>query len=177
MAAEAGVNVRFKRIPRETLEKKAVEQGDIRFFEPAALSLRLSQADREGTSGQERPGGRHATVMLTDFIMSLEDVPDDVRAWCKIPESFKFSIEYTDPRANLRYYYPDFIAVDENGRHWLIETKGAETVEVAYKDEAARAWCDNATELSDTTWMYVKVAQTDFHQMQPGSFGDITLLR
>ena len=25
---------------------------------------------------------------------------------------------------NLRYYYPDFVAVDENGTHWLLETKG-----------------------------------------------------
>jgi type III restriction enzyme len=108
---------------------------------------------------------------------SFLDGASDVRAWCKIPESFKFSIEYTDPRANLRYYYPDFVAVDESGRHWLIETKGAETVEVAHKDAAARLWCDNATELSGTIWMYVKVAQTDFHQMQPATFGDITLLQ
>lgn len=104
------------------------------------------------------------------------DGASDVRVWCNIPESFKISIEYTDPRANLRYYYPDFVAVDESGRHWLIETKGAETVEVAHKD-AARLWCDNATELSGTAWMYVKVAQVDFHQMQPATFGDITLLQ
>jgi adenine-specific DNA-methyltransferase len=79
MAAEAGVNVKFKRIPRETLEKKAVEQGDIRFFELAALDVRLSQFDREGVNGQERAGGRHVTITLTDFIMALDDVPEDVR--------------------------------------------------------------------------------------------------
>ena len=34
----------FKRIPREVLEKKAVEQGDIKFFELAALSARCQPA-------------------------------------------------------------------------------------------------------------------------------------
>ena len=38
-AAQANINVRFVRIPREVLDKKAVEQGDIRFFELAALSV------------------------------------------------------------------------------------------------------------------------------------------
>jgi len=42
MAAENNVTVRFKRIPREVLEKRAVEQGDIKFFELAALSVAVS---------------------------------------------------------------------------------------------------------------------------------------
>src|SRR5205823_2088005 len=33
IAAESRVDVAFKKIPREVLEKRAVEQGDIRFFE------------------------------------------------------------------------------------------------------------------------------------------------
>jgi DNA modification methylase len=38
-AAQAGITVKFLRIPREVLESKAVEQGDIKFFELAALSV------------------------------------------------------------------------------------------------------------------------------------------
>jgi hypothetical protein len=63
-----------------------------------------------------------------------------------VPDSFKFSIEYTDQNANLRYYYPDFLVVESDGVHWIVETKGAETVEVAHKDRAARLWCENATD-------------------------------
>jgi hypothetical protein len=33
------VEVAFRRIPREVLEKKAVEQGDIKFFELRAFSV------------------------------------------------------------------------------------------------------------------------------------------
>jgi hypothetical protein len=67
IAAEANVRLAFKRIPREVLEKKAVEQGDIRFFELAALSLDVCQK------------GRAVTVALRDFIVPPDDVPADVQ--------------------------------------------------------------------------------------------------
>ncbi len=41
-AAQANIAMRFLRIPREVLEKQAVEQGDIRFFELAALAVDAS---------------------------------------------------------------------------------------------------------------------------------------
>ncbi len=39
MAADANIRLAFKKIPREVLEKKAVEQGDIAFYELAALAV------------------------------------------------------------------------------------------------------------------------------------------
>ena len=66
-AANAGIDVRFIHIPREVLEKKAVEQGDIKFFELAALNVTTKATKRK------------LEIALTDFIMSLDDVPDDVR--------------------------------------------------------------------------------------------------
>ena len=66
-AALAHIDVRFLRIPREVLEKKAVEQGDIRFFELAALSVQVAQK------------GRSVTLTLTDFVIPPDDVPEDVR--------------------------------------------------------------------------------------------------
>ncbi|MBF6591136.1 MAG: site-specific DNA-methyltransferase [Ktedonobacterales bacterium] len=79
MAAEANVHVKFKRVPREVLEKRAVEQGDIKFFELAALGAQISQQDREGVGGTARDHGPHVTVTLSDFIMPPDDVPEDVR--------------------------------------------------------------------------------------------------
>jgi len=66
-AAQANINMRFLRIPREVLEKKAVEQGDIRFFELAALAVEVEQK------------GRSITLKLTDFVIPPDDVPEDVR--------------------------------------------------------------------------------------------------
>lgn len=94
------------------------------------------------------------------------DEAEDVDRFSKLPQPFGFSIDYTDGGMNLRSYYPDFVAVDTYGRHWLIETKGAETAEVAHKDLAARNWCENSTNLTKTEWRYIKVPQKAFEVLQ-----------
>lgn len=110
-----------------------------------------------------------------DFGQFLDNA-DDVTAWCKLPDPFGFAIEYTDQAANLRYYYPDFVAVTADGTHWLAETKGAEMVEVPYKDRAATLWCENATALTGTLWRYLKIPQIAFKQLQPADFADLTMI-
>lgn len=67
-AAQAGIDMRFVRIPREVLEKKAVEQGDIHFFELAALSVAAEST------------GLGVSLELTDFVIPLDDVPAEVQA-------------------------------------------------------------------------------------------------
>jgi type III restriction enzyme len=104
------------------------------------------------------------------------DHADDVAAFAKLPEQFNFAIEYVDQAANMRYYYPDFVVRLESGEHWLIETKGAETVEVALKDQAAERWCESATELTNMTWRYLKVPQKKFESLQPSDFDDLLAL-
>lgn len=66
-AEAANLTVRFVRIPREVLEQKAVEQGDIRFFELAALSVDVAQSKQD------------VTLKLTDFVIPPDDVPEDVQ--------------------------------------------------------------------------------------------------
>ncbi|MEW5988541.1 MAG: site-specific DNA-methyltransferase [Chloroflexota bacterium] len=66
-AAQANITLRFLRIPREVLEQKAVEQGDIKFFELAALAVDVAQK------------GRGVTLKLTDFVIPPDDVPADVQ--------------------------------------------------------------------------------------------------
>jgi adenine specific DNA methylase Mod len=74
-AAKAGIDMRFVRIPREVLDKRAVDQGDIHFFELAALAV-----DTQRTN-------RRVTLTLTEFIIPLDDVPEDVqRAVSKWPQ-------------------------------------------------------------------------------------------
>ncbi|MDQ2762989.1 MAG: site-specific DNA-methyltransferase, partial [Pseudomonadota bacterium] len=66
-AALASVDFHFVRIPREVLEKRAVEQGDIAFYELAALAVEVLHKERT------------VTLELTDFVIPLDDVPDDVQ--------------------------------------------------------------------------------------------------
>ena len=98
-------------------------------------------------------------------------------AFSKLPQPFGFSIDYTDAGMNLRSYYPDFVAVDTDGIHWLIETKGAETAEVAHKDLAASNWCENASQLTETQWRYIKVPQKAFELLQPARLEHLEALQ
>lgn len=66
-AALAGIEIHLVRIPRELLEAKAVEQGDIKFFELAALGVDVKKK------------GKAVTLSLTDFIIPLDDVPQEVQ--------------------------------------------------------------------------------------------------
>lgn len=61
------VDVKFKKIPREVLEKKAVEQGDIKFYELASLSIKTKIIKQK------------LSITLDDFIIPPDDVPEDVR--------------------------------------------------------------------------------------------------
>jgi len=104
------------------------------------------------------------------------DSADDIKAFAKLPQPFGFSIDYVDFGMNLRSYYPDFAAIDSEGRHWLIETKGMESSEVSQKDAAAENWCENASALTETVWKYRKVPQKGFEVLQPRHFGDLAAL-
>ena len=66
-AALANVNLRFHRIPRDVMDKRAVAQGDVRFFELAALAVDVQAKKRQ------------VTLTLTDFVIPPDDVPEDVR--------------------------------------------------------------------------------------------------
>jgi type III restriction enzyme len=107
-----------------------------------------------------------------EFAKFLESAKD-VQAFSKLPQQFGFSIEYTDNNANLRYYYPDFVVKTNMGEMWLVETKGQESLEVAFKDRAAKMWCENATVLTGEQWTYVKVPQKEYMKLQPVEFYDL----
>jgi type III restriction enzyme len=109
-----------------------------------------------------------------DFAKFLNGA-SDVHRFAKLPGRFGFAIEYTDNATNLRFYEPDFVAVDTSGAHYVIETKGREDIDVAHKDRAAVIWCENATLLTDTVWSYIKVPQKEFGDLQPSDLADVAL--
>ena len=67
MAAQHKVQLSFYQIPREVLEKKAVEQGDITFAELAYVEAELKQK------------ARAVRLRLANFVMNPDDVPAHVR--------------------------------------------------------------------------------------------------
>ena len=66
-ANAANIRLQFKRIPRDVMDKRAVEQGEIKFFELAALGV------------QTKTKGKQVTLTLSDFVIPPDDVPEEVR--------------------------------------------------------------------------------------------------
>jgi SAM-dependent methyltransferase len=66
-AAQANIQMRFLKIPRDVMDKRAVEQGDIQFFELAALAVDVHVS------------GRTVTLKLTDFVIPPDEVPEEVQ--------------------------------------------------------------------------------------------------
>jgi len=111
-----------------------------------------------------------------DFARFLDGEGSGVTAFAKLPIPFGFAIEYTDAAMNLRSYYPDFVAIAEDGTHWLLETKGQETADVRFKDAAAERWCANATDLTGINWRYLKVPQKDFEALRPSTLQELAVI-
>jgi len=103
------------------------------------------------------------------------DSAEDIKSFSKLPMSFGFSIDYVDEVMNPGFYYPDFVAIDEEGTNWIIETKGQETTNVRHKDRGAINWCENASKLTGKTWKYLKVPQKDFEQLHPTNLQDLVI--
>lgn len=82
------LDVKFIRIPREVLEKKAVDQGDIHFSQLNALYVDV------------RVGKRSATITLTDFLVPPDDVPADVikavKHWSEWIDYWAVDFNYRD---------------------------------------------------------------------------------
>jgi type III restriction enzyme len=158
------------------LKKLALEQS-----EPALLNpKRLLSTTPPFPWSQPILEAKHTIFNLVPCVNDFEkrfarflDLASDVKAFAKLPMEFAFSIEYTDSSNNLRYYYPDFIAIDKDNTHWIIETKGREDEKVQFKDRAATIWCENASALSNTKWKYIKIPQHIFDNLGPSKLTDI----
>jgi adenine-specific DNA-methyltransferase len=66
-AAENNVQIHPYKIPREVLEKKAVEQGDIKFYELASLKVKTKSEKKK------------LIITLDNFIIPPDDVPQEVQ--------------------------------------------------------------------------------------------------
>lgn len=127
-AAANKVDLKFKKIPREVLEKKAVEQGDIHFFELAALSIK------------SKVKGKELELTLKDFIVPPDDIPQDVQSaithWSQWIDYWAVDWNYRDDTFHNEwqsYRTKKETKIDLNVKH-TYEEKGNYTVLVKVID-------------------------------------------
>lgn len=68
IAAQNNIDLKFKKIPNEVLEKKAVEQGDIKFYELASLSI------------SHKFIKNIIKLSIDNFVIPPDDIPEEFRA-------------------------------------------------------------------------------------------------
>ena len=95
-------------------------------------------------------------------VANVIDESADVEVWVKLKNG-EVPILWRD---DGREYNADFIVVETNGAHWVVEVKSdkeAGSQEVAAKREAAKRWVNhvNADEKAEATWHYVLLTETD----------------
>ena len=80
-----------------------------------------------------------------------------------------FKIDYLSSRGAIRFYIPDFVAVQEiqNKKiYWIIETKGREYPDTRRKDKAMNKWCNDVSNQVKQEWKYLKVLQSNFNNFK-----------
>jgi len=112
------------------------------------------------------------------FAQFLDKAPD-VERYVK-NENLGFSLTYYES-SRPRQYYPDFIAVQKDGRSepvfWLAETKGEIRPNTMVKAEAAELWCRKISGASYGKWRYLLVNERDFDRAQDAgakTFGELS---
>jgi type III restriction enzyme len=149
----------------DAINKLAIEPLPVRVSQPPR---KVSATPAFPWSGETYAGEKtvfnlvacdsHYEALFASFL----DRASDVAAYAKNAPQMHFYIEYIAAGGGIRYYYSDFVVRATNGDTFLIESKGWEDVEVPIKDDRARKWCHDVTDLTGQPWYYVKIPKTVF---------------
>jgi type III restriction enzyme len=164
----------------------ATQEREIEF---EARDFKLSQTDRFTWRRQHLECKRtvfNLVAVYNDlearFARFLDSAPD-IERFASLAESYtRFRVDYLSRTGAIKFYYPDFVAVqraqtsevlETSEVYWIIETKGREYEDVAHKDTSIRDWCQKISAQTGQTWRYLKVPQVLFDTFDGATFGGL----
>lgn len=104
------------------------------------------------------------------FAHFLDDAKD-VTSFAKNYLAVGFKLDYVDVKGDIVNYIPDFIVKTNDGDVWIIETKGAEELNLPNKMKRLAQWCADATEASRAkggpSFRFIYVDQKGFEAHRP----------
>jgi len=113
----------------------------------------------------------------SEFAKFLDRCPDVLRFSALAEHFTRFRVDYLSPSGAIKFYYPDFVAVQkgEKGREikWIIETKGQVYEAVAYKEASVLDWCKKVSAQTGYKWNYIRVDQKVFGDGKFKKFSDL----
>jgi len=113
----------------------------------------------------------------SNFAKFLDDCSDMLR-FAALAEHFtRFRVDYLSPSGAIKFYYPDFVAVqkqtNEKFVHWIIETKGRVFESLPHKEASIKEWCKKVSAQVNEDWRYVRVNQATFESAKYNDFGSL----
>lgn len=162
-----------KEIGAVTAEKREIEFEDVRF--------KLSDT-KKFTWRRKHLQCKHTIFNFvatyndfeTDFAEFLDEC-EDIISFAALAEHFtRFRVDYLSPTGAIKFYYPDFVAVQKQGDgkivHWIIETKGRVFEALPYKEASIREWCRKVSSQVNEDWHYLRVDQAIFESTKYHKF-------
>ncbi|HOI24269.1 MAG TPA: DEAD/DEAH box helicase family protein [Caldisericia bacterium] len=96
------------------------------------------------------------------------DEAEDIEAFAALANFFR--IDYLSSSGAIRFYFPDFVALQSNTKEkkifWIIETKGREYPDLENKNKAIERWCQTVSQQSGHEWKYLLVKQSSFNKIR-----------
>ena len=118
-------------------------------------------------------GEGNADGLELPFAAFLDSAPD-VQSFAKNYMAVGFKLDYVKADGDLSTYIPDFIVRTNDGRIWIVETKGQEELDLPQKMARLRQWCADATDAGragdGARYGFVYVDQESFKKHRPDSF-------
>lgn len=108
-----------------------------------------------------------------DVAVILDDAKE-VEVWVRLQRGDLKIVWESDGRS----YEPDFIAVETDGTHWVVEPKADRDLEsgsVKGKEFAAKRWANHVSSQTGTEWEYLLVGETDVDEAR-GSWASLKKL-
>lgn len=159
---EAITELLAKEIGKETADKKPIklEGRHIKLSDTPRFIWRRKHKKMKKTVFNFVAGYNNFEIEFADFL----DKAEDIDAFSALEGSL-FRIDYLTSRGAIRYYFPDFVAVQTEGKnkiYWILETKGREYPELENKNNAIKRWCESVATQSKQEWRYLIVKQAKF---------------
>jgi type III restriction enzyme len=111
------------------------------------------------------------------FAKFLDYCPDILRFSALAEHFTRFRVDYLSPSGAIKFYYPDFVAVQKckNNRmvYWIIETKGQVYEAVPYKEASILDWCKKVSAQVDEEWRYIRINQKAFGKGEFNKFSNL----
>ncbi len=162
---EAIIELLAREIGKATVEKKQVEvKGkNIKLSDTSKYTWRRGHIRCKKTVFNFVATYNPFEAEFAEFL----DTASDIESFAALADIFR--IDYLSNSGAIRYYFPDFVAVQlfKNKRtFWIIETKGREYFELENKNKAIQRWCSAVSAQTGEEWKYLLVKQTEYNKIK-----------